>query len=97
MKGQLRSREADRARQAGWRLPVVGLVGIVSYVYDDGSEDWDTRDRVGVDVSVPLYTGSALGARNDRARARLSQEESWLLYTSPRPRDRPQSRMPSSA
>lgn len=74
----IRSLEAQRARQARSRLPVVELVGIVSYVYDDNSEDWDTRDRVGVDVSVPLYTGSALGARNDRAEARLSQEESGL-------------------
>jgi len=74
----IRSLEAQRDRQRRSRLPVVEVVGIVSYVYDDTNEDWDTRDRVGVDVSVPLYTGSALGARNDRAQARLEQEESGL-------------------
>tara|TARA_R110000868_G_scaffold101630_5_gene279777 strand:+ start:59593 stop:60900 length:1308 start_codon:yes stop_codon:yes gene_type:complete len=74
----IRSLEAARDRQARSRLPVVEVVGIVSYVYDDAREDWDTRDRVGVDVSVPLYTGSALGARNDRAQARLDQVESGL-------------------
>jgi outer membrane protein TolC len=74
----IRSLEAQRDRQRRSRLPVVEVVGIVSYVYEDASEVWDTRDRVGVDVSVPLYTGSALGARNDRAQARLSQEESGL-------------------
>tara|TARA_R110002096_G_scaffold43420_7_gene117076 strand:- start:463 stop:1812 length:1350 start_codon:yes stop_codon:yes gene_type:complete len=77
-RGAIRSLEAQRDRQRRSRLPVVEVVGIVSYVYDDLSEDWDTRDRVGVDVSVPLYSGSALGARNDRAQARLEQEESGL-------------------
>ena len=77
-RGAIRSLEAQRDRQRRSRLPVVEVVGIVSYVYDDFSEDWDTRDRVGVDVSVPLYMGSALGARNDRAQARLEQEESGL-------------------
>ncbi|MGK0265841.1 MAG: outer membrane protein [Maricaulis sp.] len=77
-RGAIRSLEAQRDRQRRSRLPVVEVVGIVSYVYDDFSEDWDTRDRVGVDVSVPLYSGSALGARNDRAQARLEQEESGL-------------------
>ena len=74
----IRSLEAQRERQRRARLPVVEVVGIVSYVYADNTQDWDVRDRVGVDVSVPLYSGSALGARNDRAQARLSQEESAL-------------------
>tara|TARA_R110002051_G_scaffold324773_1_gene423533 strand:- start:12082 stop:13464 length:1383 start_codon:yes stop_codon:yes gene_type:complete len=74
----IRSLEAQRERQRRSRLPVVEVVGIVSYVYADATQDWDVRDRVGVDVSVPLYSGSALGARNDRAEARLSQEESVL-------------------
>ncbi len=77
-RGAIRSLEAQRERQRRSRLPVVEMVGIVSYVYDDATQDWDTRDRVGVDVSVPLYSGSALGARNDRAQARLEQEESGL-------------------
>ncbi|WP_417481959.1 TolC family protein [Maricaulis sp.] len=77
-RGAIRALEAQRERQSRARLPVVEVVGIVSYVYDDASEDWDTRDRVGVDVSVPLYTGAALNARSERAQARLSQEESGL-------------------
>ena len=74
----VRSLEAQRERQRRARLPVVEAVGIMSYVYDDLSEDWDARDRVGVDVSVPLYTGDALGARVDRAQAELELEESTL-------------------
>ena len=72
------SLEAQRARERRSRLPVVDVVGIVSYTYDDRREDWDLRDRVGVDVSVPLLSGNSIGARQDRVAARLSQEESGL-------------------
>lgn len=77
-RGAVRSLEAQSMRERRSRLPVVNLVGIVSYVYDDARDDWDTRDRLGVDVSVPLFTGDALGARQDRVRARLVQEENSL-------------------
>ncbi|MFT6462898.1 MAG: outer membrane protein TolC [Maricaulis maris] len=70
--------DAQRERARRSRMPVIEAVGIASYVYDDFSETWDARDRVGIDVSVPLYTGDALRARSDRAVARLEQEESGL-------------------
>ena len=70
--------DAQRERARRSRLPVIEAVGIASYVYDDFSETWGARDRVGVDVSVPLYTGEALQARSDRAVARMAQEESGL-------------------
>jgi len=72
------SLEAQRIRERRSRFPVVDVVGIVSYTYDDRREDWDLRDRVGVDVSVPLLSGNAIGARQDRVAARLAQEESGL-------------------
>ncbi len=71
----VRTLEAQRDRERNARLPVIELVGIVSYAYDDLTEDWNTRDRLGVDVSVPLYTGDAIGARGDQAQARLRGEE----------------------
>lgn len=74
----IRSLEASAAREDRSRLPVVELVGIVSYAYDDTREDWDTRDRLGVDVSIPLYSGDRIGARRDQARARLAGEEGVL-------------------
>lgn len=74
----IRSLEARLDRERRSRLPVIEAVGIVSYVYDDQREDWEGRDRIGVDVSVPLYAGNALGARRDRAAARLALEESGL-------------------
>jgi len=70
--------DAQRERARRSRLPVIEAVGIASYVYDDFSETWDARDRIGVDVSVPIYTGEALQARNQRAVARMEQEESRL-------------------
>ncbi len=70
--------DAQRERARRGRLPVVEAVGIASYVYDDFSETWDARDRIGVDLSMPLYTGDALQARNERAIARMEQEESGL-------------------
>ena len=74
----VRALDAQRERARRSRLPVIEAVGIASYVYDDFSETWDARDRVGIDVSVPLYTGDALRARSDRAVARMEQEESGL-------------------
>jgi protease secretion system outer membrane protein len=74
----IRSLEARLDRERRSRLPVIEAEGIVSYVYDDQREDWEGRDRIGVDVSVPLYAGNALGARRDRAAARLALEESGL-------------------
>ena len=74
----VRGLDAQRERARRSRLPVIEAVGIASYVYDDFSETWDARDRVGIDVSVPLLTGDALQARGDRAAARVEQQESGL-------------------
>lgn len=74
----VRSLDAQRERERRERLPVIDVVGISSYTYDDQREDWEARDRVGIDVSVPLYTGNAIGARRDRAQARLQQSENEL-------------------
>jgi outer membrane protein len=70
--------EARMQRERLSRLPVVEVVGIASYTYDDFREDWDFRDRVGVDVSIPLLSGNAIGARRDRINAQLSYEQSNL-------------------
>ena len=74
----IRSLDAQRERERRERLPVIDVVGISSYTYDDQREDWEARDRVGIDVSVPLYTGNAISARRDRAQARLQQSENEL-------------------
>jgi outer membrane protein len=74
----IRSLEAARGRERRARLPAIDVVGIASYVYDDQAEDWEYRDRVGVDVTMPVLTGNRLGARRARADALVEQEESAL-------------------
>lgn len=61
--------EARRRREGRARLPAIEAVGVSSYAYDDARDAWDYRDRIGIDVSVPLYSGSQLSARADRAAA----------------------------
>ena len=61
--------DARRRREARARLPAIEAVGLSSYAYDDARDAWAYRDRIGIDVSVPLYSGSQLSARADRAAA----------------------------
>jgi len=70
--------EALYRRERRNRLPVIELVAIASYSHDDTTDRWSYRDRVGIDVSVPLLTGSALGAERASARAELHRAQSEL-------------------
>jgi protease secretion system outer membrane protein len=64
------SLEAVRKREKRSRLPVIGLVATGAYSSIGGFNQFEFRDRIGVDISVPLYSGNAIGARNQRASAR---------------------------
>jgi len=64
--------EAVRKREKRSRLPIIDVVATGSYSSIGGFDQFEFRDRIGVDVSVPLYSGNALGARNQRAAARQS-------------------------
>lgn len=70
--------EADARRARGERLPAIDIIAIGSYAYDDFRDEWAYRDRVGIDVSVPIYQGDMLRARVDRSRAQLAREQSRL-------------------
>lgn len=65
--------DSDRKRERLNRTPIIEAVGITSYSYIDQRNEWEYRDRIGVDVSVPLFSGSALSARVRSAEANLSQ------------------------
>lgn len=78
LEAEVRSAEAAAERERRNRLPAIELVGIASYTYDQTTDDFDFRDRVGVDVSVPLYAGEALKAQRRRARAEASRIEAQL-------------------
>ena len=71
--------EADRKRQSRSRLPIVDLVATGSYSSFNRFDNFEFRDRVGVDISVPIYSGNALQAGDKRARARLSVSQNQTL------------------
>lgn len=72
--GALRNRaegEAARARrETRARLPIISVVATGAYSSIGGFDQFEFRDRVGVDVTVPLYSGNALRAQKRRATAR---------------------------
>jgi protease secretion system outer membrane protein len=62
--------DAEHRREKRARLPVIEVVGIAAYASNGSSGVYDFQERVGIDVSIPLYSGSSLSARSDRAEAR---------------------------
>lgn len=69
---QVASLRAGLKRERAARLPTVDLVGIVSYAFDENDGQDNLRERLGVDVSAPIFSGDRLGARSRRAQAQLS-------------------------
>lgn len=69
--------EQERARRG--RLPVVDIVAIGSYAYLDGLNSWEFRDRIGIDVSVPILSGSALNAKSQSADAEVARARADLI------------------
>ena len=65
--------EAERQRRS--RLPVLEVVGITSLTSDRRFDNFETRERIGLDASIPLLTGSSLSARSDKARAQAQRAE----------------------
>lgn len=61
--------DAVEKRQKSNRLPTIELVGTGSYASFNSFDNFEFRDRVGVDVSLPLYGGTII-AREKRAKAR---------------------------
>lgn len=69
---EIASLRAALKRERAARLPTVDLVGIVSYAFDENDGQDNLRERLGVDVSAPIFSGDRLGARARRAQAQLS-------------------------
>ena len=63
--------EASFERQRRSRLPVISIVGTGSYASFDRFDDFQFRDRLGVDISVPL-SGGTIRSEQQRASARSS-------------------------
>ncbi len=62
--------EAARKRENRARLPIISVVGVAAYSSTGSSDDFGLQERVGIDVSIPLYSGNALSARSRRSAAR---------------------------
>ena len=69
LKSTARQSRFSAKRQAKERLPIVELVGIASFSADNLGTATDPRYRVGIDVSVPLYSGAAINGRQSGAQA----------------------------
>ena len=66
---QIENLDAAYERQKRSRLPVISVVGTGSYASFDRFDNFQFRDRVGVDISVPL-TGGTIKSEKQRASAR---------------------------
>ena len=75
----LGSLKADQERAKRERLPVIDVVAIGSYAYLDQFNSWEFRDRIGIDVSVPILSGSALNARSQAANAEVARAGADLV------------------
>ena len=75
----LGSLKADQERAKRERLPVVDVVAIGSYAYLDQFNTWEFRDRIGIDVSVPILSGSSLNARSQAANAEVARARADLI------------------
>ncbi|MGS2724034.1 TolC family protein [Porticoccus sp. GXU_MW_L64] len=64
------SLNAEYRREKRNSLPIIEVVAIASYSSIGSNSDFEFQDRVGIDVSVPLYTGNALTARKQRTASR---------------------------
>ena len=66
--------QSERERRA--RLPIISVVGSAAYSSVGSAGNFQLQERVGLDVSVPVFTGSALIARSRRASARQAAAKS---------------------
>jgi len=71
--------KADRERAKRARLPVIDVVAIGSYTYLDQLSTWEFRDRIGIDVSVPILSGSSINAQRQAASAEVARAEADLV------------------
>ena len=73
LRSRVQTLEANRKREARARLPVISIVGSVAYSSVGSAGNFELQERVGLDVSVPIFTGNALKARSQRAGARKAE------------------------
>lgn len=70
---------ADTKRQKRSRLPILSVIATGSYASIRDFDQFEYQNRVGIDVSMPLYAGNGLRAATQRASAREQQAKSDVL------------------
>lgn len=80
LRSELAAARADARRVRRERVPTVSLTALGTYGYDNFRNEWVYQDRIGVDVSVPLYQGDLAAARNARADAEVSRRLSRVAF-----------------
>lgn len=70
-----RKLEIEAERQSRARLPIIEIIGITSLTTDRRFDEFEVRERIGFDASVPLLTGSSLSAKTAKARAQAQRAE----------------------
>jgi len=79
LRGRADALTAETRRQKRSRLPVLSVVATGSYASIGGFDQFEYRDRIGLDVNVPLYSGNGIKAATQRASAREQQAKSEIL------------------
>ena len=86
-----------RVRGTGTALAGTTALFVVDGVLTDDISNINTADIVTMDVLKDASSTSIYGARGANGVVIITTKKGCLLYTSPSPRDRTRSRMPSSA
>lgn len=68
LKNRAAAQTASKARQKRARLPVVAVTATGAYSSLGGFNNFEFDQRVGINLSVPLYAGNAISASTQRAR-----------------------------
>lgn len=69
----LKTAKANSKRESRSRYPIISAQAITAYASNDEFGDWSYQDQLGLDVTIPLYAGNEIKARQDRSRALVLQ------------------------
>lgn len=70
---------SERKREKSSRFPIISVTGVSAFSSAGSITDLDQQNRVGLDVSFPLYSGNALGAANQRVGAQEAAAQGRVL------------------
>lgn len=75
LKNRVLGLNSERKREKSSRFPIISVTGTSAFSSAGSITDLDQQNRIGLDVSFPLYSGNALGAANQRVGAQQAAAE----------------------